>query len=172
MIYIPFPFLLAEALLFAWFWSVFGFLPVFAAYWLPSLLGIVVLATQSRTALIALQARMAQGKEPGFEMLNVGAKFLSGILLLMPLFSTRVLGFLLLLPGTRHVLIFSTRTWLMKKMSQGAFRVFRAGPGMRTDFRTYRYEAGQGFRDVREERDAEVLDVTPLEIEHTDKPEK
>lgn len=169
MIYIPFPFLLAEALLFFWFWSRFGFLPVFAAYWIPSAFGALILGTQSRSALISLQTRLAQGKEPGFEMMNVGAKFLAGLLLLAPFFSTRILGILLILPGTRHALIYSTRAWILKKMSQGAFRVFQAGPGMRADFRTYRYEAGQGMREVREERDAQVLDVTPIEIEHSRK---
>lgn len=169
MIMIPFPFLLAEFVLFVVLCGRFGFFPVLAAYWIPSILGLIVLNLQSRAALVDVQTRMARGQQPGFALLNTAAKFIAGLALLPPLFSTRVLGVLLLLPGTRQLLLLIAQGWLMKKAAQnGGFRTFTFGSMGPQGFRGGFGSSAGGFREeVREER--EVIDITPLEISERSK---
>lgn len=176
MVTLPLPYLLAELALFAFFASRFGFGPTFLAYALPSVLGFVLLTFQSRSALFTLQSRLAQGDRPGLKVMSTGAKVLGAILLIVPLFSTRVVGVLLTLPGTRHLMIFLFQAWIFRRFAAG-FRGFGAGAGpgpggFRGSFRTFHFD-GQGFREAgfeaeeRVEREAQVVDVTPLEIEHS-----
>lgn len=165
---LPFPFVFCEVLLFMWFSSNYGFFQTLAAYWLPSVLGFLILSFQSRMALFNLQRQMLSGQKPEFQALNLAAKFLSGILIIVPFFSTRLVGLLLLFPGTRHLIILTFKTWILSKMQSGAFRVFRAGgfPGAGRGFPGGR---PSDFEGPRVERDAEVIDVTPLEVEHKSK---
>lgn len=173
---LPFPFVFCEVFLFMWFVSKFGFLQTLAGYWLPSILGFLIVSFQSRTAMMQLQRQMGMGQKPGFQALNMAAKFLSGILIIAPFFSTRVVGILLLLPGFRHLLILTFKTWILSKIQGGAFRVFRAGgPGFPGGgFPGGGFPPPRGGRPAddegpRVERDAVVIDVTPLEVEHTRK---
>lgn len=167
MIAIPFPYLLAEFLAFVFLCSRFGFGSVFLAYVLPSFLGFFILAFQSRSAFFTLQNRLAAGDEPGPQLLNTGAKFISGILLVIPFLSTRLLGILLFLPGTRQLLLFLFQAWIFKRFANRMFGPGGMGPGFRAGFRTVHVEGQEGFRETgveetREERDAEVIDVTPI----------
>ncbi|MBX2988420.1 MAG: FxsA family protein [Bdellovibrionaceae bacterium] len=170
----PFPVFLFEFIAFVWLASSFGFFKVLLWYILPSFLGFVFLSLQSRAALLTLQKRLAEGRDPGFQLLNTAAKFLAGVFLVIPMLTTRVLGVILLVPGLRHVFLLSVHAWIARKITQGTFRVFRGGPmgggGMGgTRFRTYTFTGGADPREAREERDATVIDVQPLEIEHTEK---
>lgn len=165
MIRIPGWYLLLEIAAFCLFCSHYGFGTVFLAYLAPSFLGAIVIAFQSRTAFFSLQTRLAEGREPGPQVLNTAAGFIAGLLLIVPFLATRVLGVLLLLPGTRQLLLFMVQAWIFKRFAGTIFRNAGAGPGFNASFRTFRYD-GQGFaEETRVERDAEVIDVTPLEIE-------
>lgn len=164
----PLPFLILETCLFWFFVSEYGFLPVFAAYVVPSFLGMLVLSFQSRAALLNLQKRMAEGGQPGFPLLNAVAKFFAGLLLLAPFFTTRILGVALLLPGVRQLILFLAQGWLLAKLSKGLFqngnfKVFMGGAGFQGARGT---RGAQDFEEIPAER--EVVDVTPLEIVHED----
>ena len=164
MIVLPFPFILAEIALFIFFCTRFGFGPVFLAYVIPSFIGIFLLIVGGRTHTLT------------------PSKLLGPLLLIPPFFASRVLGTLLILPGTRHLLLFFFPAWLfnrvagmMNKAGAGAGAGF--GAGQNANFRAYRFD-GQGFRaagfetseESHLERDAKVIDVTPIEIEHSEKP--
>lgn len=172
---LPFPLLLFEIVLFFFLVSQFGFLKIFGIYLLPCLLGFVVLSLQSRVALVNLQKALMEGKQPGRRLFATAANFLAGLFLLIPSFSTRVVAFILLMPGLRQVALVALQAWVTKKIAQGGAKVFgnfsRGRPGFQsgfqTEFRTYEFR-----QDIREERDAEVIDVTPLEIEHSVSPKK
>jgi UPF0716 protein FxsA len=172
MIFLPLPFLLAEFFLFLWLSGIYGFFPVLGAYVAPSFLGLFILSFQSRTALNNLQQQVQRGRDPGSQAIAAFAKFAAGILFVVPFFSTRILGLILLLPGTRQLLLFVAQSWITKKMKQAKFRVFTnvrgapggfyAGPDFRgTDFG----RPGFSGEAQRPERDVTVIDVMPIEIE-------
>lgn len=151
---IPFPLLVLEVLAFLFFSSRFGFLSVLGAYLLPTLLGLLLLAFHSRTAMLGLVKRVQQGHRPEAQMLGMAASFLGSLLFLPPLLAPRILGVLLLLPGTRHLLVLWAQGWLAKQAARGSARMWSSG---------IRFESVRpDFRDVREEREATVIDVQAL----------
>lgn len=163
---LPFPLLVLEIVLFFFFTSRFGFWPVLAAYWLPSLLALPVAAFFGRAAFLKLQLRLARGQEPGREALNLLLKGLGFLGLVLPFFTSRLAALVLLFPPTRWALLIVAQAWMIRKfsqaMSQGRFRVFTMG-GAHGPF------AGPfagPFEGPREERDAQVVDITPIKIEH------
>lgn len=159
--FVPLPLLLAEFLLFVMLASRIGFFPVVGAYLAPTLIGLLLLSFHSRTAMMALVRKMQQGHRPEGQLLSMAAKFLGALLFLPPLVSPRILGLLLLLPGTRHALVLFAQSWLAKKAAQGGARMYGFGPrgGFRVDV-----DGFQDFREVREERDADVIEVKALPI--------
>lgn len=187
MIMIPFPFVVAELVIFFLAVQEWGFLNTLGYYLLPCLLGFLIMTTVGRVALMSLQTSMMRGQQPGNKILHSGALFLSGLLFIIPSFFARVVAVVLFLPGLRHLAVWRFKVYMAKKMSQGSARVFNFGGGpfgfgagmggmgngqANNGFRYYDFRnQGGGFEEVREEREiqADVLDVTPLEITHEDK---
>lgn len=190
MLLLPLPFFLAEIFIFFSFVGKFGFFDTFISYLMPSLLGFVVLSLAKRVGLAQLQMTVMSGKTPEKAMLHSGAIFIGGILLVIPLFITRVLAVFLILPGLRHFLIWRLTKNIQKRMAAGAqgfsfggpfggmggFGAGAAGQGG-AGFKYYQYRSGaprSSFEEdvepeVRQERviDAEVIDVNPIEITHS-----
>ena len=196
MIAIPFPFFIAEILIFWFAADKWGFFNTLGIYLLPCLLGFLIVSMVGRMAMMTMQTTVMRGQLPGNKILHSGAVFLSGILFLIPSFFTRVFGLVLLLPGLRHLAIWRFKLFMAKKMASGSARVFNFGGGPfgfgtgmgggpmggmgNQGFRYYEFRNdGTGFHDVSEEQreereihDAEVFDVTPLEITHEEKKPK
>lgn len=190
MIMIPFPFIVAELVIFFLAVQEWGFLSTLGLYLLPCLLGFLIVTTVGRVALMSLQNSMMRGQQPGNKILHSGALFLSGLLFLIPSFFARVVAIVLFIPGLRHLAVWRFKAYMAKKMTQGSARVFNFGGGpfgfgagmggmgnanANGGFQYYEFRnQGGGFEEVREEREiqAEVLDVTPLEITHEDKENK
>ncbi|MFM6927421.1 MAG: FxsA family protein [Bdellovibrio sp.] len=191
MLMIPFPFVLAELLIFFWGVNQWGFFNTLGLYLAPCLLGFLIVTTVGRMAIMTLQSTVTKGQLPGNKILHSGAIFLSGLFFLIPSFFARIIGLVLLLPGLRHVAVWRFKLFMAKKMSQGSARVFNfggggpfgfggfgtgsRGPG---GFQYYEFRNdGTGFtstseEEVRQEReitDVEVVDVIPLEITHEEK---
>ena len=126
---------------------------------------ILVLKFQTNFALVELQKEISIGRAPGGKILHMVAKFVAGVLLLLPTFFTRIFGILLLLPISRHLIIYTTQAWLLKKLMDGSFKVFTpggAGFGFGTNMGGFEPQQPQ-------ERDVTVIDVEPTLIEHSDK---
>lgn len=189
MLMIPFPFVIAELVIFILAVQKWGFLNTLGLYLLPCLLGFLIVATVGRLAMMNLQTSMMRGQLPANKILHSGAIFISGLLFLIPSFFARVAAVVLFLPGLRHFAIWRFKFYMAKKMAQGSARVFNfggpfgfgagmgtgGGPNSSGGFRYYEFRNnGTGFEEAREEREinAEVLDVTPLEITHDTKTEK
>lgn len=192
MFFIPFPVLIAEFVIFWLAVQRWGFFDTLGIYLLPSILGLIIMNLVGRMALMNLQGTAMQGKVPGNKLLHSGALFLSGLLFLIPAFFSRVFAIILFLPGTRHLAVWGFKAFMAKKITQGAAQAFNFGAsggpfGFGTGssgFRYYEYRGSTGFgteqsemKDVeglteeREVREANVLDVKPLEIIHQDKKE-
>lgn len=161
-LFLPFPLLLAEIVLFVALASRFGFFPVFGAYLLPSLLGVLLLGFQSRHAMMSLVRKLQEGHRPEAQLLSTAAKFVGALLFLPPFVSPRLLGLALLLPGTRHLLILVAQGWLAKKAAQGSARMWTGGFGRPGGFGGIRFETFEMEPERREERDADVIEVKAL----------
>lgn len=163
-LFLPLPLFILEVFIFWFFADHFGFWNTFFAYLAPTFLGIIVLKFQSQFALVQLQKEMMSGRAPGGKILHMAAKFVSGVLLMIPTFISRVFGVLLLLPISRHLIIYIAQAWLFKKLMDGSFRIFSAGGG-----EPFAGRRGYSEQDVeaRVERDATVIDVESTLIEHS-----
>lgn len=181
MILVPFPFIVAEIIIFILSIQHLGFLNTLGLYLLPCLLGFFIVTTVGRLALMTLQSTVMKGQLPASKILHSGAIFLSGLLFLIPSFFTRVFGLILFLPGLRHLAIWRFKLYMAKQIAKGSARFNFGGPfgfGAGTSgggFRYYEYrndgsvyEEGPHEREVRE---AHVLDVTPLKVTHQEKKE-
>lgn len=161
MFFIPLPIVLIELLVFTTFVHFFNFWDVFLAYLLPSFLGAVLFSLTSRIMMMSLQSGFSQGQLPGDRVLHKGALLLGSIMLIIPMFLSRVLAVFLILPIFRHLSVFIFKTYLFKRMKASSFSFVRFGGG---------FSGGGGFGQQpgpREERDVDVVNVTPLEITHT-----
>ena len=172
MILVPFPFFLAEILIFFATVSWLGFWNALLVYFAPCLLGLFIVSVWGRVALMSVQMSMAQGKVPAGKILHSGAIFISGICFLVPSFFLRIIGLCLFLPGLRHLLLWKFKAQMLQKMAQGGasfnFNGFRFGGG---------FSGPNPFQDTpegpfeREVQSADVLDVQPLKISHETKKE-
>ena len=177
MIAIPFPLILAEIFIFWFAVSEWGFWTVLGVYLLPCLLGVLILGTIGRMAIMVLQSTVVRGQLPANKILHSAAIFISGILFLIPSFFARLLALILLLPGLRHIAVWKFKTYLGQQIAKGSARVFDFGAGgpfgFSTGSRTYDFRnqtyTNEEIREEREIYDAEVVDVTPLEITHEKK---
>ncbi|MDG0815257.1 FxsA family protein [Bdellovibrio svalbardensis] len=190
---IPFPFIIAEVVIFFLGVNQWGFFNTLGLYLLPCILGFIIVSTVGRMAIMTLQSTVTQGQLPANKILHSGAIFLSGIFFLIPSFFTRIIGVILLLPGLRHLAVWRFKLFMAKQIKKGAASFNFGGNGFGfggmggmggmgrggpQGFRYYEFRNdGTGFQDVsevREEREiqAEVVDVTPLEITHEEKKPK
>lgn len=178
MFLIPFPLLIAEVFIFITAIKHWGFLNTLGVYLAPSLLGLIIVSFVGRMAIMTMQSSLMRGQLPTNKILHSGAVFLSGLFLLIPSFTTRLIAVVLLLPGLRHMAIWRFKAFMAKKVAQGSAKAFSGfgfgrGANSSSGFRYYEFRSdGSGFREEsqerqeREVRDAEVLDVKPLEISH------
>lgn len=150
MFFIPLPLVLLEVLIFTSWVHFYNFWDVFLCYLFPSFIGAVIFSQMGRSLLISLQSGLAQGRLPGDKILHRGAILMGSILLIIPLFLSRILALFLILPILRHGMIFVFKTFIFKRL--GRFRPM---------------QTFQGGAEFRHERDAEVVDVTPIEVTHT-----
>ncbi len=187
MLMIPFPISIAEFLIFFLAVKQWGFLNTLGLYLLPCLLGFVIVSTVGRMAMMTLQGSVVRGELPTKKILHSGAIFFAGILLLIPSFTTRLIGIVLLIPGLRHAVVWRFKNYLSRKIAAGSngFGFGRAGGmggpfgfgGGTGGFKYYEFRNdGTGFRrtdqNSPQERDvseANVLDVTPLKVTHEEK---
>jgi len=91
--------------------SIIGAIPTIALVVFTALLGAMLLRFQGLATLQRTRSAMAQGKLPAMEMFEGVLLVFSGALLLTPGFVTDTMGFLLLVPPFRKMLI----RWFLSK---------------------------------------------------------
>lgn len=182
MLMLPLPLLIAEIVIFVLAVQEWGFLATVGYYLIPCLFGMFIVSSMRRFAWTQMQVSMMQGQMPAKTMLHSALVFISGLLFLVPSFFTRVLGVIFFLPGLRHLAVWKVQKVLQEKMAKGAgafgfSQNFGFGNMGGAGFRYYdfRNQSGSGMsgaeRDVTQS-DPKVLDVTPLEIVHSDSGDK
>lgn len=170
MIVLPFPFILAEIVIFFIAVNEWGFFNTLGLYLLPCLLGFAIMSLIGRMAFMNLQSAVVKGRLPANKILHSGAIFLSGILFLIPSFFTRIFGLCLLLPGLRHLAVWKFKLFMVEQIKKGSASFGARGFGSQ-GFRYYGFgnDMGPVEREVHEASGGPVLDVTPLEISHEEK---
>ncbi len=86
--------------------SQIGALPTIALVVLTATVGLSLLKRQGLATLLSARRKMDHGAIPASELVNGVMIAVGGALLLTPGFVTDTLGFLLLIPQTRHWLLF------------------------------------------------------------------
>ena len=164
LLFFFFPFL--EIYLFYKAIAHFGFMDT--ALWVITAfaLGMGLTATIGRSILLNVQVDLAQGKLPLRKAMHKALIVFAGFLFMIPGLGSDAIAVLLVLPGTRHLAVFYLDQKLKLAMATGSARFFTAGFGQRP----------QNFRrqspfpeEARFERDAEIIDVTPINIESKNK---
>ncbi len=108
---------------------------------LTGVLGAALAKSQGLTILMKVQQEMQRGELPGNQIIQGFMVFGGGLLLLTPGFMTDILGFAMVLPGTRHLLMM----WIKKLIERGVrngdvyFRSFGTGSG--GGFYSYTYNS-------------------------------
>lgn len=144
----PFLILLAEFGAFFWLASKYGFFNVMFWYFLPTLIGLLILSRAPR---------MIPQTTP--QTLQNLASMIAGVLLLPPLLTSRLLAICILIPGVRTLTFMVLHGWLTSKFvnRQGVW-VFSSNSRGGFEPRT---------RDVTPtpfSSSEQILDVTPLRV--------
>lgn len=179
MLMLPLPLVIAEIFIFFTFVQHYGFFNTLGLYLLPCLLGIFIVSTIGRMAMMTLQGTMSQGQLPGTKILHTGAIFISGLMFLVPSFFTRVVGLVLFLPGLRHLAVWRFKIFMAQKIAKGGATGFSFGGngfGFSTGFGRGGFGGPGGFNPTNEfpgERDVTAssaqIDVTPIKVTHEPK---
>lgn len=155
---------IAEIFLFYKFSQLYSFWDAILWVILAGALGALVIRIQGKSTLLLLQKELAQGKVPTNHIMHRSFVILGGILLFIPGFLTDILGVAAILPGTRHLMV----QYLKLKVGKGLFkgRVFTGGFGFGNPGGDFNFRRGP---HATEERDAQVVDIEPIEITHIKK---
>jgi UPF0716 protein FxsA len=134
--------------------------------------GFFVMNMQGKAIVQSMQAHLSQGQMPDAKVIHRAAVTFGGLLLLLPGLISKVVGTLLVLPGTRHLLVWWMKSFIMTKIANGSFRVFSAGGfpgGFSAGFGGFSRpgQRSQPSESSRTERD--VIEIRPRSIEHQNK---
>lgn len=167
LLFLLFPFI--EIFLFYQAIVNWGLLNTIALVILSFAAGLFISMWVGRSVLMTIQLELARGRMPVRKVLNKAVLLLAALLLMIPGIGTDIVAILLIVPGLRHVLVIAIEAKLKLALARGSVRVFNSfGSFGKTGF-TYRQESQQVYPEqdfpesqMREVREAQVIDVTPL----------
>ncbi len=160
-LFLLYPF--AELYVFYKFIEAYSFADALFLVFLSGILGILIMKIQGKATLQSFQQNIVQGKLPTNQILHRSLVVVGGLLLLIPGIISDVLGILCILPGTRHLLVWYLKAMFAKGLLRG--RVFVHGFG-RPGAGGPGFGAGGPSFGTGVERDAQVVDIEPIEITH------
>lgn len=137
--------------------------------------GLGIAKAQGRYVLAKLQGALNQNAMPAKDVQHSLIFFLAGLLFAIPGFISDVVAILLLLPGTRHLIVRMFRSRFERQLRNGNFKAFSfgrfSGGGFNMDFRNIDPNLAREA-DQRYEREVspKVIDVSPISSNTTKKP--
>ena len=93
--------------------SEIGILNTVSIIILTGVVGAYLAKSQGLSIIYRLQKELNEGKMPAEQIFHGLIVFGGGLLLLTPGFMTDILGFCMVIPGTRHLIIKITYAWLV-----------------------------------------------------------
>ncbi|MGZ5280319.1 MAG: FxsA family protein [Pseudobdellovibrionaceae bacterium] len=169
-LFLLFPF--AEAYMFYKFIDAYSFVDALFLVFLSGVLGITIMKLQGKATLMSFQQNLMQGQLPDRMILHRALVVVGGLLLLIPGIISDVLGVLCILPGSRHLLVWYLKAMFAKGFLKG--RVYTQGFARTSAGPNFKSAGGFTYSQTnhhRTERDAEVVDIEPIEISHQRKEE-
>lgn len=152
-------YLFLEGYTFFKFIEVYSFMDAILLIFTSGVLGIALMSLQGRSVFLTLQKDLAQGQMPSSRVIHRACILFAGLLFLIPGFVSDIFAILLVLPGTRHLFIHYTKKKLTGALKKGRVMFFSNVGGMGG-------MGGMRGETRSPERDAQVVDVTPLEVTH------
>lgn len=165
LLLLAYPF--AEIYTFYRFIDAYSFLDALLLVMTSGALGMLLLVIQGKSSFQGLQTSLTQGKIPANQLLHKAVMMLGALLILVPGIISDVVGVLCVLPISRHLIVLYLKSALGKSLLKG--RVFVSGFGFPNGGGFRQWNPGASPQVTPEERDATVVDITPIEITHTDK---
>jgi len=154
----------AEVLVTIRVFTAFGFVNTAFALLCGFVLGTGIIRNQGRYLLMRAQEAAARGEPLNDQLMQGMMNFLAGILFIIPGFISDILAILLMLPGTRHLLIAIGRRRLERQFRAGQFRVFTFQGGGGGGF-SAGHHRGPRSDDMRADSETPMRDVSPKVID-------
>lgn len=98
------------------------------------LIGASLAKSQGLSILASIQNKLQQGQIPAEQIVHGLLIFAGGLLLMTPGFVTDITGFLMVFPGTRHILATFAQTYFKKAIQSGNVHFSSFGMGNGTGF--------------------------------------
>lgn len=159
---LPLVFIFGEIYIFTMAIENFGILNSVALYLAPSFLGVLVLR-YTQAVWMQFQQQVAKGEQPEARIFSSVALMISGILFLIPTFTTRALAIPLFLPGFRHLIIFLLKRKFTEAIRNGGVNVF-----WRQERDVTRSSEPTGATATSSSES--IIDVKPISVSHSVKP--
>ncbi|MFT6633711.1 MAG: UPF0716 protein FxsA [Bacteriovoracaceae bacterium] len=142
------------------------------------IIGASLAKSQGLSILMKIQGEMNKGSLPGNEIIQGLMIFAGGLLLLTPGFMTDFFGLSLVMPGTRHFLMFWVKKLITQAMKNGNLNFQTFGAGAQGGGFSYSSTSAGGFPgeqspfeqfETRESSLNEQIDGDVIEAEYTEK---
>jgi UPF0716 protein FxsA len=111
-----------ELSLLIYFGSIIGTLNTIGLIIFTALLGAYMVRLEGIGVMYRIQRDLNEGRFPAEELINGVMILVAGALLLTPGFVTDILGFLMVIPGSRDVIKGAARRYLEKRVTLTRFR--------------------------------------------------
>ncbi len=178
---------LAEIYAFTVFVQKTSFLEGLATLIISGFLGVFVMKLQGKAVIADFQSSISKGQLPSSNVLHRTLFIIGGFLLAVPGLISDFMGLLLILPGTRHLIVwyiqfmFARGLWKLSSKIKFNFGGFNTNGAQFGAFGAEAFRKAQEYQRQRNthhqqkdfssessEKEARVIDITPLEITHTD----
>jgi UPF0716 protein FxsA len=160
----------AEFYLWIKFVEVYSFIDALYLIISGGLLGSIVMSLQGRAAIVSLMNSIQKANEPGRSpaiiIFHRALIWFGGLFIFLPGIISKIIGTILVLPGSRHLVLFYLKASIISKISSGAFRVFRSTGVYSNHQSPHQSEAAPNFFEENRSEEREVLDVIPIRVEH------
>lgn len=141
------------------------------------IVGATLAKSQGLQILRNIQDQANRGELPGDQIIQGLMVFAGGLLLMTPGFMTDVIGFSLVLPGTRHLLMAIVKKLVHSSIQNGNFHIYGMGGRTQTtsgnngfySYSTYTYTNSEGPQGFSEQTGSQVDDSNVVEVEFTKK---
>ena len=172
LIIILYPF--AEIYAYYKFIEAYSFLDAILFAFISGGLGSLIMTLQGKETLALLQISMIKGELPAKKILHRALVFMGGLLIFLPGIVSDITGLMLILPGTRHLILWMLQRTFVARLARGGMGVFMGSVGgangfgftsaFKHSFESTNPNGENPFESKSQVRD--VIEVTPIQIQN------